>query len=86
MLASVWSGPVQRTSASQGRILRVLCGYFEHQKAGTVRRMCGGAAQDHHGHSPRVEVDLLASACCVAGRFERGYKHLPSAEVDGLRG
>ena len=30
--ASLWSGPGRRTSASQGRFLRVLCGFFEHQR------------------------------------------------------
>ena len=32
--------------------------------------MRGGAAPDHHGHSPRVEVGLLASTYCFAGRAE----------------
>ena len=50
--------------------LRVLCCYFEHQAEGTFRRMCGGAAPDHHGHSPLVKVELLAPAQCVAGRCE----------------
>ena len=43
------------------KILRVLCGYFEHQRgASAVRRMRGGAAPDHHGHLARVEVELFA--------------------------
>ena len=36
-------------------------------EAGAVRRMRGGAAPDHHGHSPRVEVELLALTDCAAG-------------------
>ena len=36
--------------------------------ASSVRRTCGGAAPDHHGHSPWVEVELLGLAHCVSGR------------------
>ena len=35
-----------------------------------VRRMCGGAALDYHGHIARVKVELLASTYCVAGCVE----------------
>ena len=49
------------------KILRVRCGYLEHQKESAVRRMCGGAAPDHHGFLARVEVELLAPTDCVAG-------------------
>ena len=48
-------------------ILRVLCGHFE---ARTVRRMPGGAAPDHVGHLTRVQVELFASADCIAGCVE----------------
>ena len=34
-------------------------------EASAVRRMCGGAAPDHHGH-PRVKVELPAFAYCTA--------------------
>ena len=37
---------------------------------GAGRRICGGAAPDHHGHSRRVKVELFAPAHCVAGRSE----------------
>ena len=37
-------------------------------EASAVRRMCGGASPDHHGHLARVKMVLLASTCCVAGR------------------
>ena len=40
------------------KILRVLCGYFEHQRKSALRKMCGGAAPDHHGHPARVQVEL----------------------------
>ena len=50
--------------------LRVLCGCFRSQETGAVRRMGGGAAHDHHGFLARVEVELLASTYCVAGRNE----------------
>ena len=36
----------------------------------TVRRMCGRAATNHHGHFARVQVELLAVAHCVAGCIE----------------
>ena len=38
--------------------------------ATAVRRMCGGTATDHHGHPARVQVELFASAYCVARRTE----------------
>ena len=37
-------------------------------EASAVRRMCGGAPPDHYGHLAKVEVELLATAFCVAGR------------------
>ena len=36
-------------------------------EASAVRRMCGGAAPDHHGHPARVRVELFASAYCITG-------------------
>ena len=48
------------------KILRVLCGYFEHQRCVQF----GRTAPDHHGHLARVEVELLASAHCAAGCVE----------------
>ena len=50
------------------KILRVLCGYFEHQRR--VQFECGGAAPDHFGHLARVQVELFASADCIAGCTE----------------
>ena len=49
------------------KILRVLCGYFEHQRRVQFEGICGGAAPDHHGHPARVQVELFASAYFVAG-------------------
>ena len=46
--------------ASAVRVLRA-------PEASAVRRRCGGAAPDHHGHLARVQVELLASAHCAAG-------------------
>ena len=51
-------------------------------RAGYFRRvqffgMCGGAAPDHDGHSPRVKVELLAIAHCAPGRAEQGQKIHP---------
>ena len=51
------------------KILRVLCGYFEHQKRVQFEGS-GGAAPDHYGHSTRVEVELFAFPHCVTRRFE----------------
>ena len=64
-LVVVWAWATHFTSRE--RACGALCGYFEHQKS-AVRRMSGGAAPDHHGHLARVEVELLASAHCFAGR------------------
>ena len=55
-------------------------------EASALRRMFGRAAPDHHGHLARVIVELVFSTCCVAGRVKRGYKQLPSAEIEGLCG
>ena len=52
---------------------------------GAVRRMCGRAATDHHGHPARVQVELLASAYCIAGCNELSHKNLPSVKVEGIR-
>ena len=37
-------------------------------EASAVQRMCGGAAPDHHGYLARIQVELRAPTCCVAGR------------------
>ena len=39
-------------------------------EARAVRRMCGGAAHDHHGHFAMVEMELLVSPNCIAGCAE----------------
>ena len=70
----------RRTSASEEDSAGALC-VIRAPEASAVRRMCIGAAPDHHGHLARVKVELLAFTCCVAGRVKRGYKNLPSAEV-----
>ena len=72
------------TSASKRKILRVPCGYFRAPEASAGLTMRGGAAPDHHGHLARVEVELLASAWCGAGRT--GDKSLPAAEVASVCG
>ena len=46
--------------------------------------MCGGAAPDHHGHHPWVEMELLAPSQCVARRFERGDEGVSASEVEGF--
>ena len=43
---------------------------FRAAEEGTVRRMCGRASTDWHGHPARVQVGLLAFAHCVAGCAE----------------
>ena len=43
---------------------------FRAPEARTVRRMRRGAAPDHFGHLARVEVELFASADCIAGCIE----------------
>ena len=49
--------------ASAVRVLRA-------PEASTVRKMCGGAAPDYRSNIARVELELLASTCCGAGRVE----------------
>ena len=61
--------------ASAVRVLRA-------PEACAVRRVCGGAAHDHHGHPARVQVEFVASTCCIARCAERLCKHIPSAEVE----
>ena len=51
------------------KILRVLCGYFEHQRR-VEFGMSGGATPHHHDHSLWVKVELPAIAHCFAGRTE----------------
>ena len=43
---------------------------FRAPEACTVGRMPGGAAPDHFGHLARVQVELFASADCIAGCIE----------------
>ena len=68
------------------KILRVLCGYFEPPETCAVRRMCGGAAPDHHCHLARVQVELFAFAHCSAGCVERSHKNLSIFEAEGFCG
>ena len=39
------------------KILRVLRGYFKHQRRVAVRRMCGRAIANPHGHFARIQVE-----------------------------
>ena len=41
------------------KILRVLCGYFEHQRPRAVRSMRVGVSPDRHGHLARVQVEFV---------------------------
>ena len=54
---------------------------FRAPEASAVRRMRGGAAPDHHGHSPRVQLELFAFTHCSAGCVERSHKNLPSLKL-----
>ena len=49
------------------KILRVLCGYFEHRRV--QFEGCAAEPLDHY-HLARVEVELLASTFCVTGCTE----------------
>ena len=42
---------------------------FRAPEASTVPRMRGGAASDHFGHHASVQVELFASADCLARCF-----------------
>ena len=48
-----------------------------------VGKMRGGAAPDHHGHSPRVEVELRISTYWVVGRFEWCCQNKSASEFEG---
>ena len=63
-LPVVWA-----SSASQGRFC-ACCADTSNTKASTVRRMCGRVAPDHFGHLAGVQVELFASAYCIAGCAE----------------
>ena len=53
---------------------------FRAPGASAVRRMCGGAAPDHHGHLARVQVELFAFAYCSCD--ERSHKKIfPSLKL-----
>ena len=41
------------------KILRVLCGYFEHQRRVQFEGCVAEPLPDHHGYPARVEVELL---------------------------
>ena len=77
---SLWFGPGRRTSASQGRssgawwVLRA-------PEASAVRRMCGRAAHDRHGHLARVSVESLASTDCVADASSEVTKNYPPQKL-----
>ena len=64
------------------KMLRVLCRVFR-AEASAVRRMCGGAAPDHHSHLVRVQVELLASTCRFARRTEV-TKNYPPLELRSM--
>ena len=49
------------------KILRVLCGCFEHQRRVQFE---GCVAPHHFGHLARVQVELFASARCIRGCIE----------------
>ena len=58
---------------------------FRAPEACAVRKMCGGAAHDHHGSFARVQVELLASTHCFAGCVEREVtKIYPSLKLRGF--
>ena len=52
------------------KILRVLCGYFEHQRRVKIEGCAAEPLNVHHGYPARVKVEMFASACCIAGSIE----------------
>ena len=68
------------------KILRGAVRLFRAPEASAVRRMCGGAAPDHHGHLARVQVELFAFTYCSAGCVERSHENLSILEAEGFRG
>ena len=66
-LPVVWAW--RRTSVSKEDIAGAVR-LLRAPEASTVRRMRGGAASDHVGHLATVQVELFASADCIAGCIE----------------
>ena len=52
------------------KILRVLCGYVEHQRRVQFEGCAAEPLTNHHGHPARIQVQLLAVAHSVAGCIE----------------
>ena len=65
------------------KILRVLCGVFRTPEASSVRRMCGRANTDHHGHLAGVQV-CLHQRIVLQDALSEVTKKLPSIEVVGF--
>ena len=61
----VWSDPIQAMLCRKTN--NVWTG--EHRRV-TRKLVCGGAAREHHGHSSRVEVELLAFTHSAVRRTE----------------
>ena len=51
------------------KILRVLCGYFEHKRRVQFEE-CSGVTPYHHCFLARVQVELFAFTHCLAGCVE----------------
>ena len=49
---------------------------FWASEKGAIRRMCGRAIANHHGHFARIQVELFANAHCVARCTEWGHEIL----------
>ena len=61
------------------RILRVMCGLFEPQ-----RKVRGGTAPNHHGHSARVQMELLVVEDCASGCIGAVTKVFSPMKIKGF--
>ena len=68
------------------KVLRVLCGYFEHQRRVQFERCVAEPLWTFHGHLARVKVELPAFAYCTSRCAERGHTNYSSVEVEGICG
>ena len=63
------------------KFLRVLCGYFEHQRRVQFEGFCGRAAHDHHGYFARVKWSCLLLRIVLQDALGEVTKIYPSLKL-----
>ena len=78
-----WRRPSSEAAFSFPRMfLRVLCGFFEHERRVQFEGCAAEPLLSLNGHSARIQVQLCVIENCVAGCAEGGHKNFPSFEVE----